>query len=304
MSEQTEPGPVNAPAPIRAGPLIIRGRRFDWGVRTYVMAIINVTPDSFSGDGVGRDQGEVARLTRMAVAGGADIIDLGGESTRPGAAAIAAGEELERVLPALVTIRSLTDLPVSVDTFKAAVAAAALAAGADIVNDVSGLQGDPRMAEVVARSGCPVVLTHNRSARPSGGAIGGHYTEVVYDDVVSDIRRDLGDRLKTATEAGIDCAKIILDPGVGFGKTPAQNLELLGRLGELQELGRPLLLGVSRKSFIGYALGDGKADRTWGTAAANVIGIAQGVDIIRVHDVAPMVQAARTADAILRRPPN
>lgn len=282
-------------------PMMIRGRLFDWNVRTYVMAVINVTPDSFSGDGVAGNQRAVARLAQMAVDGGADIIDVGGESTRPGAGPVPAEEELARVLPAVRTMRSLTDTPISVDTYKAEVAESALEAGADLINDVWALQRDPRIAQTVARAGCPVVLMHNRGARPTKGSIGGHYAGVSYGNVAKDVREELRGWIQFAQDAGIDAERIIVDPGIGFGKTPQQNLELLSRLGELRALGRPLLLGVSRKSFIGFALGDGAADRKWGTAAAIAVGIVNGANLVRVHDVAEMAQVARVADAIVGR---
>lgn len=284
----------------RADSVEIRGHRFEWGVRTYVAAIINATPDSFSGDGVGADQIEVARLANAATEAGADIIDIGAESTRPGARPVPVDEELARLIPAIRTVRAETDLPVSADTFKARVADAALDAGADLINDVWGLRRDQEMAGVVAEAGCPVVLTHNRRARPRIGAIGGHYPNSEYDDLVRDVIGDLTDQIDFAIASGIDMDRIIIDPGIGFGKSPPQNLELISRLAELGALRRPMMIGLSRKSFIGFALNDGTADRTSGGAAATALAIMAGVDIIRVHDVRAMVAAARVADAVAR----
>ncbi len=284
----------------RADSMEIRGHRFEWGLRTYVAAIINATPDSFSGDGVGGDQTRVARLASAATEAGADIIDIGAESTRPGAKPVPVDEELARLIPAIRTVRAETDLPVSADTYKAQVAGAALDAGADFINDVWGLRRDPEMAGVVAQAGCPVVLTHNRRARPRIGAIGGHYPNSRYDDVVSDVIGDLTAQIDFAVASGIDMDRMIVDPGIGFGKSPPQNLELISRLAELGGLCRPMMIGLSRKSFIGFALNDGKADRTSGAAAATALAIMAGVDIIRVHDVRAMVAAARVADAVVR----
>lgn len=281
-------------------PIEIRGHRFEWGLRTYVMAIINVTPDSFSGDGVGDDQAKVAQLAKNAADAGADIIDVGAESTRPGAKPVSVEDELARLIPAIRTVRAVTNLPVSADTYKSSVARAALAAGADVINDVWGLRGDSDMAAVVAESRCPLVLNHNRQAQPREGSIGGHYRGLDYGDLVHDVINDLSDRLEFATASGIDRNRIIIDPGIGFAKSPIQNLELLSRLTELRSLRRALLIGLSRKSFIGHALQDGTADRTSGTAAATALAIGSGVDIIRVHDVRAMVAAARVADAVVR----
>ena len=284
----------------RADSMMIRGHRFEWGLRTYVAAIINATPDSFSGDGVGGDHARMAQLANAATDAGADIIDVGAESTRPGARPVPVDEELARLIPAVRTVRGETDLPISVDTYKARVAAAALDAGADFVNDVWGLRRDAEMAGVVAQAGCAVVITHNRRARPRIGSIGGHYPNSEYDDIVRDVIGDLTGQIDFATASGIDMDRIIVDPGIGFGKSPPQNLELISRLAELGELGLPMMIGLSRKSFIGFALNDGKADRTSGTAAATALAILAGVDIIRVHDLRAMVAAARVADELAR----
>lgn len=280
---------------------------FRWGARTYVMGILNVTPDSFSGDGIlaGRALPQVVEQALAFAADGADILDMGGASTRPGSVPISAEEEMERVLPALRAVRPLVDLPISVDTYHASVAAAALAAGADWVNDVWGLRMDPDMGRVVAEAGCPVVLMHNRS-KPKDvaqeAALGGRYVGVAYDDLLLDVRNELLGSIAIAHAAGIQDEQIILDPGIGFGKTVEQNLLLLDHVGELKSLGYPILIGTSRKSFIGYTLDLPVDQRLEGTAATVSIGIARGADIVRVHDVAAMARVARMTDAIVRRP--
>ncbi len=285
----------------------VRNVEFRWGTRTYIMGIVNVTPDSFSGDGVMIRSGDwvdiaVSRGLRF-VADGADILDVGGESTRPGAQPIPAEEELARVIPVIRALRARTDVPISVDTYKAEVAEAALDAGADMVNDVWALRMDPRMASLIAQRRVPIVLMHNRS-RPKNavveGRLGGRYVGVAYEDVVEDVKRELMESVALAREAGIPDTLIILDPGIGFGKTVEQNLELINRLDEIASLGFPLLLGPSRKSFIGYTLNLPPEERVEGTAAAVAIGIDRGADIIRVHDVKYMVRVARMTDAIVR----
>ncbi len=289
------------PARPRPRPMVIRDRTFIWGSQTYVMAIVNVTTDSFSGDGLWDAPGAVREKIETAISGGADVIDIGGESTRPGASKISAAEEIERVLPAIAIAREMTEIPVSIDTYKAEVARAAVEAGADLVNDVWGTTADPEMAATVAGLGCPFIITHNRAAAAVQGEIGPHFREVDYGDVVGSVYAVLERLLDGAISARISCENVILDPGIGFGKTPPQNVELMGRLEILNGLGQPLLLGASRKSFIGHTLGDGTADRLMGTTAANMAAIAQGVDIIRVHDVSQAVQAARVMDSILGR---
>lgn len=280
---------------------------FEWGRRTYVMGIINVTPDSFSGDGLlDADTLErVAAQARRFVADGADILDIGGESTRPGSSPVTADEELARVVPAVRAAReAISDVLISVDTYRADVAAAALDAGANWVNDVWGLRMDSAMAGLVAERGCPMVIMHNRS-KPKDVAqkqrLGGRYVGVHYDNLLSDIRDELFGQVEIALAAGVRPEQIILDPGIGFGKTVAQNLELLDRLNELRALGFPLLVGPSRKSFIGYALDLPPDQRVEGTAAAVAIGIDRGADIVRVHDVGPIARVARMTDAIVRR---
>jgi len=263
---------------------------FVWGARTYIMGIVNVTPDSFSGDGLADDAARAAEQARAMVAAGADIVDVGGESTRPGSAPVDEQDELARVLPAIRAIAAAVSVPISIDTSKASVAEAALQAGARIVNDVWALEADPAMAAVVARAGVPLILMHNQ-----------HGAE--YGDLVTDIIAKLRARIEVALRAGVARDLLILDPGIGFGKTGEQNLVAIDRLHELRVLGLPLLLGPSRKRFIGYILDDAPPDeRLEGTAAACAVGIARGADIIRVHDVGPMAKVARVADAIVRRP--
>ena len=279
-------------------------RTLTWGTRTYVMGILNVTPDSFSGDGLLQVDAALEQARRFAAAG-VDILDVGGESTRPGAQPVSLDEELERVIPVIRSVAAELDVLVSVDTYKAEVGEAALQAGAHIVNDVWGFKVDPRLADVAARHQAPVILMHNRSSWANAEIqmrLGGRYVGVPYEDLLTDIRRELMESVEIARRAGIPDGHIILDPGIGFGKTVEQNLELLDRLGEIRSLGFPVLLGPSRKSFIGYTLNLPPEQRVEGTAAAVAIGIARGADIIRVHDVEPMLRVARMTDAITRRP--
>ena len=277
--------------------------RFRWGARTYVMAILNVTPDSFSGDGVGSSLAGAIDRAAWAVSSGADILDVGGESTRPGADVVTVEEEIERVVPVVGALAERFDLPISVDTYKAIVAEAALDAGADLVNDVWGLRLDPDMAPLVARRGVPAIIMHNRSdmARVARHAdLGTWYTEIEYGDLLSDVATELVASVEIALRAGVERSKIILDPGIGFGKTVSQNLRLIDGIGKLRRLGYPLLIGPSRKSFIGKTLGLPPEERLEGTAAAVAIGIARGADIVRVHDVGFMSRVARMADALVR----
>ena len=277
-----------------------------WGSRTYVMGILNVTPDSFSGDGLlkGVDAVQAAlELARSFTAAGADILDVGGESTRPGAQLVTEEEELERVVPVVEALaRADLGALISVDTYKARVAEAALQAGAHWVNDVWGLRADPAMAAVVARHKVPIVLMHNRS-KPGNArlqeSLGGRYVGMEYDNLLEDVKKELMESVSLAHAAGIRDKEIILDPGIGFGKTVGQNLELLNHLDEISALGYPVLLGPSRKSFIGYTLNLPPDQRLEGTAAAVCVGILRGADIIRVHDVGFMARLARMTDAIL-----
>ena len=279
---------------------------FDWGTKTYVMGILNVTPDSFSGDGIlQRDDGIAAAVAQAQqfAADGADIIDIGGESTRPGSTPVTEAEELARVIPVIEAVRTAVPLPISVDTYRATVAEAALAAGANWINDVWGFRMDSRIAHVAAQANCPVVLMHNRS-KPKDVAqeerLGGRYVGVAYDDLIEDIKRELGESIELALQAGVKEANIILDPGVGFGKTVTQNLQLVNQLDQFKTMGFPILLGTSRKSFIGYTLDLPPEERLEGTAATVAIGIARGADIVRVHDVKSIVRLAKMTDAIIR----
>ena len=279
--------------------------RFAWGRRTYVMGVVNVTPDSFSGDGVLTAPDFVEAAVELAlgmVADGADILDVGGESTRPGADPVAAAEELRRVVPVIAALAARTEAPISVDTSKAEVAAAALDAGAVMVNDIRGLGCDPALAPLLARRGAPVVLVHNRGSQANVDTrLGGRYLGATYDDLLEDVAGELAALAAAAQAAGIAADQIILDPGIGFGKTVAQSLELVDRLDRFRALGHPILIGPSRKSFIGYTLDLPPEERLEGTAAAVAIGIARGADIVRVHEVRAMARVARMSDAILRR---
>jgi dihydropteroate synthase len=317
-------------------PMTIGGRTLIWGERTYVMGILNITPDSFSGDGLlpsppailpsppaplplppesgGRRAhvpgGEGRKIigleqARRFLAAGADILDIGGESTRPGSQPVSAEEELRRVLPSIHAIRTeFPDALISIDTYKAIVAEKAIQAGANIINDVWGLRADPDLAGVAARHKVPVVLMHNRS-KPANVEVrerlGNAYLGAEYRDLLEDVKRELLELVEIARAAGIPDENILLDPGIGFGKTVSQNLELINRLDELHTLGFPILLGPSRKSFIGYTLDLPADQRLEGTAATVAVGIARGADIVRVHDVEAILRVARMTDAIVRR---
>jgi len=290
-------------------PLRIGNHTFAWGARTYVMGILNATPDSFSGDGLfARNDAVSAALdqARQFLENGADILDIGGESTRPGSEALTAENEMERVLPVLHTLaRNFPDALLSIDTYKASVAEAAIQAGARMINDVWALRADPDLATVVAKSGLPVILMHNRS-NPANvevrAQLGNAYLGAEYDNLLEDVARELLDSVRLAQAAGIRDDRIILDPGIGFGKTVEHNLELIHRLNEVQALGYPVLFGPSRKSFIGYTLDLPPDQRVEGTAACVSVGITRGADIIRVHDVETMARVAKMTDALVRRP--
>ena len=288
-------------------PLRLGAKTFTWGSRTYVMGILNVTPDSFSGDGLAATSDVVAAalaLGRDFVAAGADILDVGGESTRPGAQPVSAAEEKARVLPVIQALAAELNTPISIDTYKAEVAAAALDAGAHLVNDVWGLRADPDLATLVAERGVPLILMHNRSNPANADLrerLGGRYVGVEYANLIEDIKQELLYSVELAHKAGAHDENIILDPGIGFGKTVEQNLELLNRCDELRQLGYPLLVGPSRKSFIGYTLDLPPEQRVEGTAAAVAVAITRGADIVRVHDVEPLVRVAKMTDAIVRR---
>lgn len=274
------------------GETVIGGVRFVWGSRTYVMGVVNVTPDSFSGDGIGGDADAAMAQALRFQEWGADVIDVGGESTRPpaiysGSEPITQDEELSRVLPAIEAMAGALRIPISIDTYKAGVARRAIAAGASMINDVWALRRDPDIAGVAAETGVPVVLMHNQNGTD-------------YDDLVPDVIETLRQLTESAVQAGIARSNIMLDPGMGFGKTAEQSLEVLRRLDELTGLGRPLLVGTSRKSTIGYVLDLPMDERLEGTAATVALSIAGGADIVRVHDVKEMARVARMSDAVVR----
>ncbi len=295
---------------LKSAQLNVGNRTFVWGSRTYIMGVLNLTPDSFSGDGLLKHADLSASVeaaleqARRFVQEGADILDVGGESTRPGSQPVSVEEEMKRVLPVIRRLAAELDALISVDTYKADVAEAALEAGAHMVNDVWGLRADPRLAEVAVRFNAPVILMHNRSSWAHAEIkerLGGRYVGMEYQDLLADVCRELLESVDLARRAGITDAQIILDPGIGFGKTVEQNLELIDRLAEIRSLGYPLLLGPSRKSFIGYTLDLPPDQRLEGTAAAAAVGIVRGADILRVHDVQAMARLARMTDAIVRR---
>jgi dihydropteroate synthase len=281
-------------------------RRLVLGERTLVMGVLNVTPDSFSDGGKFFAEEQAMQHAVQMERAGADLIDVGGESTRPGSEEISIEEELRRVLPVLGGLRRLLKIPISIDTQKAEVAEAALDAGAQIINDISGLRNDPRIAEVAARRRVPLILMHRRGEPRTMQA--GPFVRDVMKDVLQGLRRSV----EAARKAGVAKSQIILDPGIGFGKSFAQNYELLQKLPQLAKLGYPLLLGTSRKGFLGATLARGgkpapPEERIWGTAATVTASILNGAHIVRVHDVAEMVQVARVADCLLdpkQRPKN
>lgn len=266
---------------------VARGAPLVWGRRTYIMGIINLSPDSFSGDGLGADLAAVVEQGLRFVAEGADFLDLGAESTRPGSTPITPERELDLLLPALVALRPQIPIPISVDTYKAPVARQALAAGADLINDVWGLKYDPEIAAAAAETGAPLILMHNQPHRE-------------YADLLPDIFASLRNSAAQATAAGVPRENIILDPGIGFGKTAEHNLEIMRRLPEFLSLGFPLLLGTSRKSTIGLVLDLPVEQRLEGTAATVALSVAGGADIVRVHDVKAMARVCRMSDAIVR----
>lgn len=258
-----------------------------WGERTYLMGVINVSPDSFSGDGL-RDVDAAVAQGRRFVEEGADLLDVGGQSTRPGFEELSTDEEAARVVPVIERLVHEVDAPVSVDTHKAPVARAALEAGAHLLNDIWGFRHDPALAELAVEFGVPAVIMHNQRGR-------------LFHDVIGDIRAGLEESIAIAEQAGLPRERLIADPGFGFGWTEEQNLEMVRRLGELRDLGLPILVGTSRKSTIGAVLGGVPAgERLFGTAATVALAIANGADIVRVHDVREMRDVARAADAVVR----
>lgn len=292
---------------IKFDSLRVGNREFVWGSRTYVMGILNATPDSFSGDGLIVHDNGVERSTRQAeyfLKHGADILDVGGESTRPGSQPVSAEEEMERVLPVIRAIaKEFPDAVISIDTHKAKVAKEAFKAGAHILNDVWALRADPELASAAAAFRVPVTLMHNRSNPASVEVrerLGNAYIGPEYGNLIEDVKRELLASVEIAKKAGVEERHIILDPGIGFGKTREHNLELINRLDEIRALGYPVLLGPSRKSFIGFTLDLPADQRVEGTAAAIAVGITRGADIVRVHDVKEMSRVARMTDALVR----
>ncbi len=277
----------------RPEPTTIGGRSFAWGTRTFVMGIVNATPDSFSGDGllVGRPGDHVALAVDLAgrmVADGADLLDVGGESTRPGHEPVDEAEERDRVLPVVAALHAAHPaIPISIDTTKPAVAAAAIDAGASLINDVWGVSDDDSLAALAAERGVPIVLMHNRA-------------EPRYDNLMAEIVADLEAAIERAVRAGCRREDLLVDPGFGFGKTPEHNLTLLRELASLRVLERPILLGTSRKSTLGRVLDLPADERLEATLATTALGIASGVDVVRVHDVLANVRVARMTDAIVR----
>lgn len=301
LPDGATPGLPGRPSPLRIGPAT-----FDWGTRTFVMGILNVTPDSFSGDGLlatptativgssdeGLDRGTSALdQARRMLSDGADLLDVGGESSRPGHAAVDAATEIARIVPLIATLRAVFPAtPISVDTIKPSVGAAALDAGADLINDVWGVAPDDGLLRLAAERGVPIVLMHNRA-------------EARYTNLMAEVLGDLQTAIDRALRVGVAWDAIIVDPGFGFGKTPDHNLALLHDLALLRALGRPILLGTSRKSTLGKVLDLPPDERVEATIATTALAIAAGVDIVRVHDVRPNVRAARMADAIVRGHP-
>ena len=276
--------------------LTIRNHTFEWGRKTYVMGILNVTPDSFS-DGGEFDNldAAMAQVTQM-LDHGVDIIDIGGQSNRPVVRENSLAVELERVVPVIQQIRQIASIPISIDTTKAAVAQAAIAAGADLINDISGATFDDRMLATASKLGVPVILMHIRGNSQT------MQTMTEYQDIVAEISQFLAKQIDKAIACGIARSNIIIDPGIGFAKTANQSIELLQRLREFKSLNMPILVGVSRKSFMKPILNKNEPkDRVWGTAAANSAAIANGADLVRVHDVAEMYDVCRVADALWRK---
>lgn len=259
---------------------------YDLSKQTLIMGILNITPDSFSDGGLFYDTEHAVAQAKKLEAGGAHIIDIGGESTRPGHKPVSVQEELARVLPAIEAVKDAVNIPISIDTYKAEVAEKAVVAGASLINDVWGAIKEPAIAAVAARYEVPIILTHNR-------------TDKQYSSLIEDMKEDFKKSLQIAMDAGVKDEQIILDPGIGFAKTQEDNLKVMRHLEDFHELGYPILLGTSRKSFIGTVLDAPKAERMEGTGATVCYGVAQGVQIVRVHDVQPIVKMTKMMDAML-----
>lgn len=262
----------------------IGGHRFEWGSRTYLMGIINATPDSFSGDGLGSDVDRAVVQGLRMVREGADMLDVGGESTRPGHEPISVGQEIARTEEVVARLAQQANVPISIDTYKIEVAEAAVAAGATMLNDIWGLTRSPALAELAATKNCALVVMHNQD--------GTDYAR----DLMDEIKRFLRASIDRAVQAGVPRERVLIDPGIGFGKTAEQNWVVMRRLAELSELGEPILIGTSRKSFIGKLLELPVGERVEGTAATVTAAVLRGADVVRVHDVREMVRVVRTAD--------
>ena len=271
---------------------------FHWGERTYVMGIVNMSPDSFSGDGNSAIDAAVTQVKNM-IADGVDILDVGGESTKPGAPPVSIETEIERVIPVIKRLASEVAVPISVDTYKLAVGERALAAGAAVINDQWGLKKEPRLAELAAKKNVPLILMSNQRDIGSYDASVGRDT-ATYTDVIAEVMASLKESIALALKAGMPPENIIIDPGIGFGKTWQQDIEIVRRLCELKVLKYPILLGTSRKSLIKMVLNLPAKDRVEGTAATVAIGIANGADIVRVHDIKQITRICRMTDAIVR----
>jgi len=274
--------------------IFCNGHSFLFGHKTYIMGILNITTDSFSDGGLYHTIDRAVLKAKEMVAEGADIIDIGGESTRPFSDPVPLAEEIARVIPVLDRLVAEVNVPISVDTYKSEVAKLALERKAAIINDISGLKADPQMAEVVAQFGCPVVVMHIK------GTPKNMQVNPVYDDVVDEVKEYLQGSIDIALDAGVQKEKIIIDPGIGFGKTADHSLEILHRLAEFKALGQPILIGTSRKSFIGKVLALPLEERMEGTAATVALAIANGADLVRVHDVRAMKRVAQMTDAVVR----
>jgi len=274
-------------------PVRLPSGELDFAARTLVMGIINMTPDSFAGDGLSTNVTVAVEQARNFATAGADLIDIGGQSTRPGSRQISVAEELDRVIPTIEAVRAEVDVPISVDSSVAEVAEQALEAGAEMINDVYALRGEG-IATFAAEAGVPVVIMHMQ------GTPRDMQDNPSYKDVITEIYDFFVRRIAATVDTGVEEQQIIIDPGFGFGKTVDHNLEILRRLREFRSLGRPVLIGTSRKSTIGEVLDKPVTERLWGTAATCAVAIANGANIIRVHDVSQMVQVARMTDAIMR----
>ena len=265
----------------------IGNKEFDLKERTYVMGILNITPDSFSDGGKFNELGKALKRVQEMIEEGADIIDIGGESTRPGFEVVEAEEEINRVVPVIKAIKEKFDIPISIDTYKSETAKAAIEAGADIINDIWGFKKDKNMAKLCAEKNVPCILMHNRD-------------DAEYTDIMKDIKEDLIESINIALDAGVERENIILDPGIGFAKSLEENLKVMNNIEKIKELGFPILLGTSRKSMIGLTLNLPKDERLEGTLATTVLGITKGCEFIRVHDIKENKRVCVMTDSILK----